>query len=379
MRIRRNNHPLRRSIQHVGAGLLRQRVALADSMVAGTISREMIMKSSSIQPFTRTLAQRGRAVAILCAVIAICAVVNLITWGLVRFTDLPVEHLTAQPETEPPLIVHSSNPQSEEIPIPDGKLTSDYTPGKPVTAGSDLRAGINNVITTHGEMLSAASSFARFVAFLSALMLMGQMLFAGLVASHSGLNGLPRMISAASAAILLALLLVPWSDLFPRLGFPGALPDFNFMMSTLPEKSSTTGISAFAAVGLNGIMPGIVLALTGLVALRYHVALDEEMTLPVDPDEVTSDFSAGAVTAAALARRDLKDTANQPVPGKTNRKPGTNAFDSLIKPARRAADKTGEKPLNTGPVPTQPPAPLPGDEGRRATQVGSTEPLRRPI
>jgi hypothetical protein len=192
--------------------------------------------------------------------------------------------------------------------------------------------------------------------------------------------------------LLLALTLAPWADIFPALGFPGALPSYQYMLDTAPQATADAGLAASAAIlGANIILPVLVIVLAGLILLRYHVAItDDCKTVSEYENELRNETNTPALAMEAVrkARAQIQSSGDneQLHPSMRPQKdemPGD--VESLLKkPARRGksaknADEGNDVDDNAPARRAPAPPTAQEDDDRRAKQVGSTEPLRRPI
>ncbi len=327
------------------------------------------------QPYLRALRQRRRGIAATCSLIVLCGVVQLLTFGLVHYTDLRYAHIEAQPTEDVPLVVTD---QDRRV-----AAAAAAAPANPAdaSAGDSGMAGVNAVATKYDFIFAAAIGISRAVAMLAAFLLAGQLLVAVIVASQAQLMALPRVASAACTAMLLALSLAPWGEVFPALGFPGALPSYQYMIDTAPQATADAGLAASAAVlGANIVLPVFVVVLASLILLRFQIAVSDDCkTVLQFESEMHNETNTPALAMEAVrkARTQIQNSGETESlhPAMRPRK------DELPSDVQSILSKSARRTRPTSPNQTREPtaSPPPPTDERRSTQVGSTEPLRRPI
>ncbi|MFG0252292.1 MAG: hypothetical protein ACF8NJ_05395 [Phycisphaerales bacterium JB038] len=328
------------------------------------------------QPYIRALRQRRRGITATCSLIVLCGVVQLLTFGLVHYTDLRHVHVEAQATEEAPLIV------TDQDRSPDAA-------GQVAAATTEAEAtGVNAVSTKYDVIFAAAIGISRAVALLAAFLLTGQLLVAVIVAAQAQLMALPRVASAACTAMLLGLSLAPWGEVFPALGFPGALPSYQYMLDTAPQASADAGLAASAAIlGANIVLPAFVIVLASLILLRFHIAISDDCKTALQHEsELRNETNTPelAMEAVRKARTQIQNSGDNeslhPAMRPQRDELPSDVQSILSKSARRTRPSQREEGGESSPPPTPTPAPPPpAGEERRSTQVGSTEPLRRPI
>ncbi len=327
------------------------------------------------QPYIRALRQRRRGIAATCSLIVLCGVVQLLTFGLVHYTDLRHAHIEPQPTEDAPLLVTERDRRDATA-----AAAAQASPADDSANDSEM-TGVNAVATKYDVIFAAAIGISRAVALLAAFLLAGQLLVAVIVAGQAELMALPRVASAACTAMLLALSLAPWGEVFPALRFPGALPSYQYMIDTAPQATASAGLAASAAVlGANIVLPIFVVVLASLILLRFQIAISDDCkTITQFESETHNETNTPALAMEAIrkARTQIQNSGEteslHPAMRPQKDELPSDVQSILSKSARRTRatppDET-DQPLGPTPPPT--------DE-RRSTQVGSTEPLRRPI
>ncbi|MCK4871400.1 MAG: hypothetical protein KAS72_01630 [Phycisphaerales bacterium] len=344
------------------------------------------MTNESIHLFTRALAARGGGIAVCCGLIVLCAVVQLLTWGVVEFTDLRYEHIESAGAEAQPLIVT----RPADVPQPtEGTArvfaSSDAGPTSQVSGAVDA----NVAFSKYDIIFSTNVTIARAIALIAAFLLVGQLMLASILAAQARIVGLPRVASATCAAMLLALILIPWGDVFPQLGYPGALPSYQHIVAgPVSQGESAAPWSMIASVGTNLVLPFVVFVLAALIVLRYRIALDEELWSADDALEGAPSRTTESAQATPRRVRAIKQPASPPSPAhasaSSSESPPSAVPGRLPREVHSVLDKPLRKPrgmqpdAEPDPSITQPDA-KPGDPDRRATQIGSAGPLRRPI
>jgi hypothetical protein len=340
------------------------------------------MSTDPVSPYRRTLAQRGGGIACCCILLILCAVVHMLSYGVLAFTDLSETTLEAPVDAPPPLIVTADGTPTEE---PEATASA-----SPVITGEEM-ADVNTVRSQYGVMIENAVNISRGVGFIATLLLIGQLLLATVVAGQANLIGLPRVASAATGSFLVGIIVVPWGELFPALGYPGAFVTFAHIEGSLAPEGIMAQVAAY---GTTIAIPGAVLLLSAIIALRYRIALDEGLSVPdEDEDDAFDPTAAIAAVRAAKSEASSSGTADEspaPLQAVEEEEPPEQAVNRPLMTSSSSLDddtqsmlhRSARKPRSrrkTRDDDDDRPKP-PGDEDtRRATQVGSTEPLRRPI
>lgn len=195
-------------------------------------------------------------------VVALCAAVQLLIFGFVHFTQVrwaERQHVAAPISVVSPKFAAAPVTSATANVPPGGTApTSGFTPG----AAPKLPSGWDVWMHLISDMNASIATTAAVL--LAAFSVMGAM-----VAGGSSVPGVQRAVSAATWALLLAAVAVPWNDLFPSLLFKGAFQDYG-AMTAMSEAVDGGGGSAGALFATFLLAPVAVLCAALLVMGRFR-------------------------------------------------------------------------------------------------------------
>lgn len=209
-------------------------------------------------------------------VLALALLAQVILWCFVHYTDVRQTRL-GPPENEAreAIVVKS---ESAKKPADDGaKSAKSAKPApEPVARTSEDAADVNNVPGTNDVVMHAAGGVIQTVGIISALLLVLLVFQCVAVAGGGNIPGVEMMVTAATWAIVVALLAVPLNGVIPSMTFPGVLAPYS-AIAEVTDAFRSGGDAAPGAftyyarfIGLPALM---VLGLVTLV-LRFRAGLE---------------------------------------------------------------------------------------------------------
>jgi hypothetical protein len=166
------------------------------------------------------LAQLRHGVTICAMIVGLCAVVQMLVFGFVHFTQ--VRWAPAR---------HEVSALSFTVVAP-GKRVEAQPQGQPEAAAQAANQAIPRQHSDWEPTLNTASDLAVSIGVIATIMLAVQCALGVFIAGASAVPGVDKAVSAASWALLLALGGVPWHDFMPSIPFPGVFGDYLAMVNT---------------------------------------------------------------------------------------------------------------------------------------------------
>ncbi len=168
------------------------------------------------------LAQLRHGVTICAMVVCLCAVVQMLVFGFVHFTQVR----WAKPQ-------HTVSPLTYTV-VKSGETNAGTS--APVGAAQPTRQ-----LSEWEPTLNTASDLAVSIGVIATIMLALQCALGVFIAGASSVPGVDKAVSAASWALLLALGGVPWRDFMPSIPFPGVFGDYLAMVATSEAVDAGSG------------------------------------------------------------------------------------------------------------------------------------------
>jgi hypothetical protein len=165
------------------------------------------------------LAQLRHGVTLAAMVVCLCAVVQMLVFGFVHFTEVRWE----KPRHTVSALTYSV------VKSGDGAV--------PVAAAAPATRQLSQWEPT----LNTASDLAVSVGVIATLVLAVMCALGVFIAGASAVPGVQHAVSAASWALLLALGGVPWRDIMPSIPFPGVFGDYLAMVATSDAVTAGAG------------------------------------------------------------------------------------------------------------------------------------------
>lgn len=159
------------------------------------------------------LAQLRHGVTIAAMVVCLCAVVQMLVFGFVHFTEVRWE----KPRHTVSALTYSVVKSGE---------------GAAPVAAATAVVPVTRQLSPWEPTLNTASDLAVSIGVISTLVLAMMCALGVFIAGASAVPGVQHAVSAASWALLLALGGVPWRDIMPSIPFPGVFGDYIAMVAT---------------------------------------------------------------------------------------------------------------------------------------------------
>ncbi|MCH8270661.1 MAG: hypothetical protein IH985_05565, partial [Planctomycetes bacterium] len=214
-------------------------------------------------------------VATLCTIFALAVLVQMMVFGFVHFTDARWE--SAQDATDgaktQQLSVVSATAQPAAGPSDDVEAESAeprvQTLGRKSTTLEELEAQKNVVVLSKWHfVMNQYSDLAVTIGVVAALGLAVLTFLGVVVGGGASVPGVEKAVTACTWSLVLALLALPWSDVFSSMPYAGLFGGFERMVSGSEAVSAGAG-SSFMLFAMHVLMPMAGLGIALLVATRF--------------------------------------------------------------------------------------------------------------
>ena len=214
-------------------------------------------------------------VAILCTMFALAVLVQMMVFGFVHFTDarwesaqdasdgaktqqLSVVSATAQPAASPSdeVAAESAEPRVQTL-------------GRKSTTLEELEAQKNVVVLSKWHfVMKQYSDLAVTIGVVAALGLAVLTFLGVVIGGGASVPGVEKAVTACTWSLALALLALPWSDVFTSMPYAGLFGGFERMVSGSEAVSAGAG-SSILLFAIHVLMPMAGLGIAVLVATRF--------------------------------------------------------------------------------------------------------------
>lgn len=241
------------------------------------------------------LAQLRSGVTGLASFVCGAAVVQLLVFGFVHFTQVRWEKIEPRPVEQKLSVI--TRPATPIIPAPAGVVSLVRPPAKvhsqPSSASAQgapdvppaaeaERAPIQpalgaaptiRTVSLWEVVLRRSSEAAVSVGVVSAVCLAIFTILGVVIAGGGAVPGVERATSSCMWAVALALFAVPWKDVLASVPFEGAFGSYGAMtaFSDAVEEGRGSAVSLFAA---HLLLPAVIVAASTIVALRFRSGVD---------------------------------------------------------------------------------------------------------
>lgn len=330
-------------------------------------------------------------------VLALSLLAQVILWCFVHYTDVRQTRL-GPPENEAreAIVVKS---ESAKKPADDGaKSAKSAKPApEPVARTSEDAADVNNVPGTNDALMRAAGSVIQTAGIISALLLVLLVFQCVAVAGGGNIPGVEMMVTAATWAIVVALLAVPLNGLIPSMTFPGVLAPYS-AIADVTDSFRAGGDAAPGAFTYYSRFIGLpMLMVLGLVTLvlRFRAGLeagiiatsvsqlDEKLEREIRAmklGQISAPRAVGALNQA-IGMQPLHDAATgMPVMQHPQAMAMMPAMPPSVPPGYVPQAAVQQQPVQMMPQqPMMQPVPVAPPPARSMSGQTPGEPLRRPI
>jgi hypothetical protein len=266
------------------------------------------------------LAQLRRSVTIAAVALVVCAVIQLLVFGFAHFTSARWE-LRGPRDQVQELAVVTAEPAAAE-PGENGRKTRKV---------SDVEAELTARVPSRWEaVLNQFSDFAGVGGAFASVTLAVLILLGVVVAGGATVPGVEKTVTAATWAIVLALICIPWRDLMPSVPFAGVFGSYPELIQASEAVTAGTG-NAMSLYATYLLLPTAALTVAILACFQFREgvdrgvivtsiseldqALEQEMaTLRArGPSSNTGPRLAGALNMA-IGERPVAPSAPRPMP-----------------------------------------------------------------
>jgi hypothetical protein len=196
--------------------------------------------------------------------LALCAVVQMLVFGFVHFTEIRW--------TEAP------PPQASSVPyaVVSGQNSGTVAAARPAqaeaTPSPEVRAKPNP--SSADSALQVASDLAVTCGFFAAILLAFFCTIGAVVAGGGAVPGVARAVSAAMWSALVAAACIPWSSILPTIPYAGVFGPYSVMTQMSEAAAAGTGSNLLLIVHFF-MMPTAAMAASFLILYRFRTGIAE--------------------------------------------------------------------------------------------------------
>lgn len=262
----------------------------ADIGTPGAIGAPSGIPEMERKPYvSAALAHLRHGVTFTALAVGICAVVQLIVFGFVHFTEVRWDEDASRSDVQPLSVVAtpvSRQPpgafnvrRDSSLPPPaDADAVRVLTSPTPAGGGTIPTTALREVrpvraVGVGDVYLRRTSDLAVTLGVVAALALAMLTMLGVVVAGGASVPGVEKAVSACTWALGMALLSIPWRDALDSLPFPGVFSGYR-TLTAASEAVDAGAASAAAMFGAHLILPLGMLAAAITVALRFHAGVD---------------------------------------------------------------------------------------------------------
>ena len=279
-------------------------------------------------------------VAILCTMVALAVLVQMMVFGFVHFTDarwenaedtsdaakaqqLSVVSTTAQPASDPGDDVVGASAESRA-----------QTHGRKTTTLEELEAQKNVVMLSKWHfVMKQYSDLAVTIGVVAALGLAVLTFLGVVIGGGASVPGVEKAVTACTWSLMLALLALPWHDVFTSMPFGGLFGGFDRMVSASDAVSAGQG-SSFMLFAMHVLMPMVGLGIAVLVATRFWAGVSRGVIVR----SVSELDRAIDQEISGIRTRGVSSNLGPRAVGVLNRAVGDQPAGPAIKPPPRGQD-----------------------------------------
>lgn len=194
--------------------------------------------------------------------IAACAILQLLVFGFVHFTQVRYAEGRPEPTAQSLAVVVGARPAAA-LQTAGAKTTQTALP-EPTPAPRGL--------SNWDPALHVFSDAAVVAGVVSSAMLMALVGLGVVVAAGGGIPGIDRAVWSMSWAMLLGLAALPWRDIFPTVPFPGVFSSYD-EMTALSDAVNAGQATVFHLLVTYLVMPLAVFAAAMLTLARFRAGI----------------------------------------------------------------------------------------------------------
>ncbi len=208
-------------------------------------------------------------------VLGLCLVLHMFVYAFVHFTDLRWTTLGADnARANTQVILAHSDESALKNPEFAARLAEG---GAPPDGKAVVTADVNQVLSRNDYWFESITGLANTAGGIAALALVIFMFQGVSIAAGAAVPGVERAVSASSWAVILALLALPISDVFPSFPFGGAFAPYEQITQTseMIIASDAGAISGFQFFAERVLMPLALLAGAVVMVLRFNTGIEK--------------------------------------------------------------------------------------------------------
>ncbi|MEM1071776.1 MAG: hypothetical protein AAGB48_08790 [Planctomycetota bacterium] len=282
----------------------------------------------------------------LCAgAVVLACLLQLAVFACIHFTDLRWETLERSAPPTPTIVTASASEGPTGL---RELLTAEprqvVTVEDPVATAPANPVDINRVRSSVGVLLERFSQSATIFGVFGAVALCVLTVMGTIVAGGGAVPGVERAVSASTWGLIVAMMVLPWSDIFASMPFAGVFASYGSMTTASDLYQNTTLMLVLLYIGI----PLMAMLGTFTAAAKFHSGVERGILDPRAPDDVDMDMAEnvrniGSRHQAAAVRTDFRKTfGNVPsappsvaAPRQAEPEPGPQASGPASGPARR--------------------------------------------
>lgn len=199
------------------------------------------------------LAKLRTGVAISAGIVAVCALIQLVIFGFAHFTE--VRWSQGEPEyVKRELTVVGAGASSAPA-----RATEVIKKDKVESAASDRMRTVSDFAVTGG--VAAACSLAAFT------------MLGVCIAGGSAVPGVEKTVSAATWAVGLAFVSLPWVDVFPSVPFRGVLSNYDSILRASDAANAGLGTMT-ELLAMHAVLPMAAVSIALVVGLHFRAGVE---------------------------------------------------------------------------------------------------------
>ncbi|MGP1272248.1 MAG: hypothetical protein ACTS22_02840 [Phycisphaerales bacterium] len=221
--------------------------------------------------------------------VGLACIVQLVVFGFVHFTDVRWETLKPTQINRPVIVTASSGDAPAGLRALAGEGFPEVgVPDPLVQTPAASPADLNRVRSTWGVILEKFSQGATVVGVFAAVSLCAFTILGAIVAGGAAVPGVERTVSACSWGLVIAILTLPWRDIFSSMPFSGVFSSYTAMTAASEANDPGTIVLVLMFIGL----PLTALLCVAAAAVKFNAGVERGvLSRPVGPDAIDRDMA----------------------------------------------------------------------------------------
>lgn len=209
--------------------------------------------------------------------LSIALILHMLVFAFIHFTDVRITELTPESAHKNTLRIVRTESNGAISLSGKGSAVAPSAVIESAPATDNEPADVNRVLNRNDRWLNTTSDLARTVGGVAAIVLFLSMFQGVVIAGGANVPGVERAVAASSWSIAIVLACLPIGLMLPGVGFPGALPGYDWMTAASEALRSDGGgsvtTSLFYSAGL--LAPMVVLVMTAVVVSRFLTGVEQ--------------------------------------------------------------------------------------------------------